>query len=124
MPNNTAPHYYAYAKKAFVHPSKLHVSKNSNVLYDRPLLKEIKTTFFLNEYFLSGDQIFTFKNKISTGKYFSIEKSIFLICYLECPTGIKELSTETNIRYDLNKTLMGFRNPIRNFYFLLENNLS
>lgn len=62
MLNNTAPHYYAYAKKAFVHSSKLHVSKNSNVLYDRPFLKEIRTTLFMNEYFLSGDQIFTFKN--------------------------------------------------------------
>lgn len=37
--NNIVPDNYANIKMAFLHPSKLHVSKNLNMAYDRTLLK-------------------------------------------------------------------------------------
>lgn len=46
-------------KVAFSHPSKVHVSKNSNMLYDRPSIQPL-----LNKKEKKK------KDKIPTGKYF------------------------------------------------------
>lgn len=41
----TVPDNYASAKMAFMHPSKVQVLKNSNMPFDRLLLKTFITTF-------------------------------------------------------------------------------
>lgn len=43
----------------FMHPSKLHVSKNSTMPYDRPLLTESTANFVIRVSYLAG-KIFTF----------------------------------------------------------------
>lgn len=54
MPNN-----YALAMVAFLHPCKLQVSKNTNMPYDRQLLRKLTSTFVSIVSHLSGE---TFKN--------------------------------------------------------------
>lgn len=80
---------YASAKKAYLHPSKLHVSKNSNMSYDKALLKGFKPPLWLKYMHRSGE-IYTFKQK-SERKIFFHPKSNFTKEYLEFPTRIKEL---------------------------------
>lgn len=45
---NTVPENYVSAEVAFFHPSKVHISKHSNMSYDKPLLKEFKTNFVID----------------------------------------------------------------------------
>lgn len=73
---------YASAKKAYLHPSKLHVSKNS-------ICHMIKRCLWLKYMHRSGE-IYTFKKK-SERKIFFHPKSNFTKEYLEFPTRIKEL---------------------------------
>lgn len=59
---NTVPDQYASTKVAFLHPSKLHVSKISNMsknIIDH-CLKRVLTTFVIDVSLLSGE-IFAFK---------------------------------------------------------------
>lgn len=42
---DTVSDNYVSAKVASLHPSQLHVSKTSNMTYDRPLSKELVNTF-------------------------------------------------------------------------------
>lgn len=76
---------YASVMIAYVHPSKLHVSKNSNMSYDKALLKPLWL-----KYMHRSGEIYTFKRK-SERKIFFHPKSNFTKEYLEFPTRIKEL---------------------------------
>lgn len=71
------PKNYVTANVAFLHPSKTKVSKNSNVFYDRPMLKEILTTFV----FLCI--LFTFENIFLKENNFSRRENNFPIRYKE-----------------------------------------
>lgn len=64
--NNTGQENNARTKMIFLHPHplRLHVSNNSNMLYDRWLPKEFVTAFIVNVSHLSGA-----KMHIGTGNY-------------------------------------------------------
>lgn len=57
---NNVPGSYNRTMVASLQPSKVHVSKNSNIPYDRPLLNEFITTFVIDVPHPSG-VMFTFK---------------------------------------------------------------
>lgn len=54
-----------------LHPPKVHVSKNANMKYDRPLLKDCITTFvlFSNVFHLSGEILNLKNNFIRKNKF-------------------------------------------------------
>lgn len=54
-----------------LHPPKVHVSKNANMKYDRPLLKDCITTFvlFSNVFHLSGEILDLKNNFIRKNKF-------------------------------------------------------
>lgn len=64
---NNVPGSYNRTMVASLQPSKVHVSKNSNIPYDRPLLNEFITSFDIGVSHLAGE-VFTFKKLIPTEK--------------------------------------------------------
>lgn len=58
---------------AYLHPCKMQVSKNSNMLYDSPLLEEFKTMLLLM-YFTCQKWYLPFKNKFLRKNNAPIEK--------------------------------------------------
>lgn len=79
---------------AFLHPPKLNVSNNSNILNDRQLHKDFITTFAINVSHLTG--YLPLKNIFLREKFFPWEKQ-FLNRIFELSTGIKKTHIGTYI---------------------------
>lgn len=82
-----------------LHPPKVHVSKNANMKYDRPLLKDCITTFvlFSNVFHLSGEILNLKNNFIRKNKF---PTTHFLIRnFLEIPIGKKTMGFDQNSYY-------------------------